>query len=509
MAQDYNNIPAGLRLSTQIPLDVKSYIANEATLAYLGAANNLAYTYVDGMEIYCVAEKTKWVWREVEVGEENTGLVPLDFTYPANSITFGINYSSKKYNFFPATTGAAILNDLNDVTIASLANNNLLAYDLATTQWKNKTYASLGLQATITNPVTGYGTANKVPKYSNTSGALVDSNITDTGSLITIASPTNINGATNVVGATSVTGATTIKSTTTSPTNPLIVISDSLNSQYPIEIRPTQGDTRNIFIGANTGKATTTAINNTVIGCLAGTSITTGNNNTFLGYITGGVVTTAIYNTFIGSAAGIATTGSWNTFLGGGGGYNNTTGNNNVFVGYNTGNKNETGTYNTFVGNSAGAKNGEGAVASNYNTALGYAAGGNTITGNRNVYLGYDAGITLNDIVTPTGTANDSVFIGSKTKAGTSDNQTNQIVIGYNADGLGSNSTVIGNTSTTVARIHGKLDVIAGTTARAQIKLNVGVAPTTPVDGDIWLESNTNTGLKIRINGVTKTITLA
>jgi hypothetical protein len=36
------------------------------------------------------------------------------------------------------------------------------------------------------------------------------------------------------------------------------------------------------------------------------------------------------------------------------------------------------------------------------------------------------------------------------------------------------------------------------------LRLGVGVAPTTPNDGDVWLESNTNTGLKIRISGVTK-----
>lgn len=39
------------------------------------------------------------------------------------------------------------------------------------------------------------------------------------------------------------------------------------------------------------------------------------------------------------------------------------------------------------------------------------------------------------------------------------------------------------------------------------IKLGV-TTNATPSDGDVWLESNTNTGLKIRINGITKTITL-
>lgn len=53
------------------------------------------------------------------------------------------------------------------------------------------------------------------------------------------------------------------------------------------------------------------------------------------------------------------------------------------------------------------------------------------------------------------------------------------------------------------------LHIGAGTTDSAQIRLVVGSAPSAPHDGDIWLESNTNTGLKIRINGVTKTVTLS
>jgi len=34
-------------------------------------------------------------------------------------------------------------------------------------------------------------------------------------------------------------------------------------------------------------------------------------------------------------------------------------------------------------------------------------------------------------------------------------------------------------------------------------------APAAPVDGDMWRQDNTNTGLKIRINGVTKTFTVS
>ena len=76
---DFSNIPTGLKINSQIPLDIKGYALNEATLAYLGVDNNLAFTYHDGIEILCLNEKTLYKWREVQPGEENTGLIPLDF----------------------------------------------------------------------------------------------------------------------------------------------------------------------------------------------------------------------------------------------------------------------------------------------------------------------------------------------------------------------------------------------------------------------------------------------
>ena len=101
MSQDSNNIPKGLNITTQIPLDVKRYALNEDTLSHLGDNNQLAFTYYDGLRVYCVAEKTIWEWKEVLSGQEDTGLLfNGDFTYPSNITTFGITYSNKKYNFF-------------------------------------------------------------------------------------------------------------------------------------------------------------------------------------------------------------------------------------------------------------------------------------------------------------------------------------------------------------------------------------------------------------------------
>ena len=95
---DYSNIPLGLKTTTQIPIDVKTYVQNESTLINLGVNNNLAYTYQKGALFYCINESTRYEWREV-VGAEQ-GRMPVNFVYPNNIISFGIDYSNKAYNFF-------------------------------------------------------------------------------------------------------------------------------------------------------------------------------------------------------------------------------------------------------------------------------------------------------------------------------------------------------------------------------------------------------------------------
>lgn len=98
---NFTNIPTGLKIQSQLPLDQKEWVINEATLANLGSGDNLAFTYHDQLEVLCLEEKTIYRWREVQVGEENTGLLTSDFTYPSSlPEIFGIDYSDKVYNFF-------------------------------------------------------------------------------------------------------------------------------------------------------------------------------------------------------------------------------------------------------------------------------------------------------------------------------------------------------------------------------------------------------------------------
>lgn len=107
---DYTNIPLGMRVQTQIPLDVKTYKASEADLKNLGTNNNLAFTYVKGMIIYCVLEGTRYEWKEMTSGE--TGLLDDNFIYPNNIVTFGINYSNKEYNFVKVDSSQTETNNI-------------------------------------------------------------------------------------------------------------------------------------------------------------------------------------------------------------------------------------------------------------------------------------------------------------------------------------------------------------------------------------------------------------
>jgi hypothetical protein len=140
----------------------------------------------------------------------------------------------------------------------------------------------------------------------------------------------------------------------------------------------------------------------------------------------------------VGSGAGTnITVGGGNSFIGVNAGLNNTTGSNNSFVGNNTGFNNTSGSNNSFFGQSAGFNN---------------------TTGSNNTFIGAVAGVYIADGIGANTIPNNSVFLGSNTKASAS-NQTNQIVIGHDTTGLGSNTAVLGNTSITTTALRGNVGI--------------------------------------------------
>jgi hypothetical protein len=151
---------------------------------------------------------------------------------------------------------------------------------------------------------------------------------------------------------------------------------------------------------------------------------------------------------------------------------NNSSGSNNVALGYQALQTNSSGSINTAVGNFSLFGNNTGSNNSMNGTSTFYA---NT-TGSNNVGFGYNAGRYIADGTTGASVINNSILIGYNTKV-LANSQTNQIVIGYDVTGLGSNTTVLGNSSTVTTAIYGDI-LIGTTTALASTKLTVSGSET-------------------------------
>jgi hypothetical protein len=110
-------------------------------------------------------------------------------------------------------------------------------------------------------------------------------------------------------------------------------------------------------------------------------------------------------------------------------------------------------------------------TASN-NTAIGWSALNLVSSGSDNIAIGFNAGRYTGSSTTPMTSVSNSIYIGSQSRGLNATGSTNEIVIGNNnVVGLGSNSTVIGNSSTTKAAVYG--NVLLGTTTDDGFKLNV------------------------------------
>jgi hypothetical protein len=460
-------------------------------------------------------------------------------------------------------------------------------------------------QTILTNPLTGTGTTNTIPKFTSSS-AIGNSNITDNGTTITLNSNSYVNGnlragvATDAGYRLDVTGLSRITGTTASDSPPLgsellttsnwtstnwtgdytngfshttgntSVLSNTLaavigtyykvqftvtnrtagsftvafggesgsfNSTRSLErlaittdsltITPTSDFNGTIVISVKTiGLASPTLIinptnNSTPLGIRA----TSTSNNTVIGYQAGqrlsnsGAGNDGATNTFIGANAGRnSTTVRGTLFIGVSAGESNVSGNDNLAIGNSALFSNKSGTENTAVGhsslqNNTGSSNSAfGQSSLNINTsggtnvAIGNQSLQNNTTGNNNSGLGvgvlqlnttgsnnvaigrnagrYIAAFGNNTIV------NNSIFIGYESRA-LADSQTNQVVIGYSTQGLGSNTTVLGNSSTITTAIYGNL-LLGSTTDNSTDKLQV--TGSTKLTGVLTLNSTISNG---------------
>lgn len=196
-----------------------------------------------------------------------------------------------------------------------------------------------------------------------------------------------------------------------------------------------------VYIGQNAGINSTGVVSNVGIGYLTGANLTTGGLNLLLGREAGNGLTTGDANTAIGrrslytSANNIQNVIAIGNEAGGamtGVGFNFVTG---LQAGYSI-----SGSYNIALGDYtmySGVAN---------NTAVGmFAAPG--LTTSNNVVMGYNAARYQNGGTVNLTTAYNSTYVGNTTKG--TQSAANENVFGYAAQGKGSNSVNLGNTSVT------------------------------------------------------------
>ena len=226
-------------------------------------------------------------------------------------------------------------------------------------------------------------------------------------------------------------------------------------------------DTTNVAIGyvalaSNTSDYSVFGISNVAVGGFALTANTTGSYNTALG----------------GGALSTNSTGENNIAIGYGALTNSSTASNNVAIGTNSLDSSTIGSFNIGIGSDAlgaGGNTGAQNVAVGYqsltlntsgsnNTGVGSNALRQITTGSQLTALGNNAGRYRGTATVGLASGTNGIYIGHQARA-SANALTNEIVIGADALGLGSNTAVIGATLQSAATIYGVLNLPSGLSA--------------------------------------------
>ena len=231
------------------------------------------------------------------------------------------------------------------------------------------------------------------------------------------------------------------------------------------------GTSNNVAIGYNTLAAGISGGSNTAVGTYALQNNSTASYNVGIGYET-------LKNT---------TTGGSNTAVGRGAMLSNTSGDVNTAVGESALISNTNGRYNTSIGVQSQELNTTGQS----NTAIGVAAIDRNTGGNNNAVLGAFAGRYIGDGTTYNTAIDNSILIGASAKP-LANNANNEIVIGYNAVGNGSNTVTLGNTSITSVKTSGAFNapIYSSTPQALTAGSNISWNPMSGLNASVTLNAN-------------------
>jgi hypothetical protein len=373
----------------------------------------------------------------------------------------------------------------NGLLIFSVQKNKFLYWDSVGVKWAE-------MAGTAGSAVTSTGTANYIPRFATASN-LANSAIYQTpGGKIVIGSTTDTIKLFNVNGE-SKTGTLTINSNGQKVTletykpagrgnNIFIGKADTLNTSGSINgssnvalgygaLKSITDGYDNVAIGSQAMEDLTTGYQNMGIGTLALANVTSGFSNVSVGVGALTTLTTGYYNTAIGKdALNAVSTGLQNIGIGYEAGKKITTGDKNILIGAEASSELTTGSSNLALGFAAI----QNITTASYNTGIGGYSLFNVKTTDYNVGLGPSAGQWTGTAGTYTKGNNNpvgSIFIGFDSRPQDSA-QTNQIVIGREAVGYGSNTATLGNLNISSTYLRGET-FVAGDTDNGDYKLQV------------------------------------
>ena len=425
-----------------------STTANTATIvtqnAGTGSARNLAIgqdLYVNSVRVGlgggAVSSNTavgSGVLTATATGTNNTG----GGFNSLNRISSGASNTSWGANCLYATT-TGIGN--SSYGVYSLYYNNSGSYNTSSgvnALFQNTTASNLtavgaaALQNNTTNVAT-LGSITGGTSYTNGTYTGVVMTLSSGSTAITYPTATIVVAGGVVTTVTLTSNGVGFKDTTTVLTAPATSIGGT-GSGFSVPVATLASGTGNVAVGYQAGYTNSVGSFSTLVGYQAGYSGTTGGYMSAFGYQAGYSNTTGSITAFGWSSCQANTTGINNSGFGFRALQSVTTTNfSSAFGDYAL--QNATGGSNSAYGKSALQSNTSGANNTAIGAFAGYNGSNSNTTGSYNTYLGaYTVG---------SGVAN-----------------TNEMAIGYGAVGLGSNTTVIGNSSTTLTKAFG---VIVGT----------------------------------------------
>ena len=251
----------------------------------------------------------------------------------------------------------------------------------------------------------------------------------------------------------------------------------------------------NLFQGINAGRFNTTGQYNLFQGTEAGLFNISSNFNLFQGYQAGQNNTggTSLAQGFRAGQFNVLGAG-W-IAQGAEAGRNNTSGFYWMAQGYQAGQNNTTGSNWIAQGYQAAQNNTSGSsfVVKGYRAAM-------DANGSNFIAIGSDAGRFVAGGLTGNTSINNSIIIGHDARALDS-GQSNQVVIGYLGRGLGSNTTVIGNSSTTQTHLYGNLTLGLTNTPNARMVVTGSGNSDTTWTAQFHNNTGSNNALMIRDDG--------